>query len=158
MTPFRRHRFARGRTYPQGARSNDMTSTERRYAENLRLRELAGEVLWWKFQGIKLRLADQTFFTPDFDVQLADGLLELHEMKTTWKQKGGGLRVGIEEDAAVKLKVAAEQYPLFRFVLAIECRDGAGTSWIFKTIGEDSIPQRVERPAALFTKPLEGGT
>jgi hypothetical protein len=85
-----------------------MNGTERRYAsEVLEVQRLAGEVLWWGFQSIKLRLADQTWYTPDFPVVLADCTLEFHEVK------GGFIR----DDAMVKLKVAAEDHP-FRFVLA----------------------------------------
>ncbi len=63
-----------------------------------------GEVMWFRFEGVKLRLADNTFYTPDFAVMRADGQLEMHEVKGFW-----------EDDARVKIKVAAEQYP-FRFI------------------------------------------
>jgi hypothetical protein len=82
-----------------------MNRTERRYAtEVLEIRRLAGEVLRWDFQSIKLRLADRTWYCPDFPVILADGTLEFHEIKGFW-----------EDDARVKIKVAAELHP-YRFV------------------------------------------
>lgn len=56
------------------------------------------------YEQIKLRLADGCFFTPDFWVLADDDVLELHECKGHW-----------EEDARVKIKCAAEQYPHFRF-------------------------------------------
>src|SRR5689334_9481004 len=59
-----------------------MNGTERRYADEfLETRRAAGEVLWWAFQAVKLRLADDTWFCPDFVVVLADGTLEFHEIK-----------------------------------------------------------------------------
>jgi hypothetical protein len=81
----------------------DMNGTERRYAAVLALRQQAGEVIWFKFEGMTLKLADDTRYTPDFAVMLADGLIECHETK-------GFLR----DDALVKIKVAAAQFP-FKF-------------------------------------------
>lgn len=82
-----------------------MNKWEREWDERLRCDYLVGEILWYSFEGIKLRLADNTFYTPDFLVMLKDGTLEAHEVK-------GWMR----DDAAVKLKVAAEMFPL-KFVL-----------------------------------------
>jgi len=81
-----------------------MNKTEAAYAEHLKLRERRGEIAWFVFEGLKLRLADNTFYTPDFAVMLACGELEVHEVKGFW-----------EDDARVKIKVAAAQYP-FRFI------------------------------------------
>ncbi|MHB9833845.1 hypothetical protein Q8F57_003300 [Paraburkholderia terrae] len=69
-----------------------------------------GEILWYRFEAIKLRLADNTFITIDFPVITAAGQLEFREVKGRWT-----------DDARAKTKVAAAQYP-FRF-LAIQ-RDG----------------------------------
>jgi hypothetical protein len=81
-----------------------MNKTEAGYGQQLELLKRAGEVLWYRFEGIKLRLADNTFYTPDFAVMLTNGQMELHEVKGYW-----------EDDARVKIKVAADLYP-FRFV------------------------------------------
>jgi len=81
-----------------------MNQTEAAYAERLRALQHAGEILWHRFEGIKLRLADNTFFTPDFAVLAADGVMELHEVKGFW-----------QDDARAKIKIAADQYP-FRFI------------------------------------------
>ncbi len=81
-----------------------MNKTEQAYAATLDARRHAGEVAWFKFEGIKLRLADNTFYSPDFAVMLADGSLEMHEVKGYW-----------QDDARVKIKIAAEMYPM-RFV------------------------------------------
>lgn len=69
-----------------------------------------GEILWYRFEAIKLRLADNTFITIDYPVITAAGQLEFREVKGRWT-----------DDARAKTKVAAAQYP-FRF-LAIQ-RDG----------------------------------
>ncbi len=81
-----------------------MNKSEAAYARILEMRKSAGEVLWYKFEGLKFRLADNTFYTPDFAVMLSSGAVELHEVKGYW-----------QDDAKVKIKVAAELYP-FQFV------------------------------------------
>ena len=81
-----------------------MNNTERDYAALIELRKGAGEIAWYKFEGFKLRLADSTFYTPDFAVMLIGGELECHEVKGQWT-----------DDARVKIKVAADIYP-FRFI------------------------------------------
>lgn len=91
-------RFALGRL-PKGA----LNRTEQNYAGHLETQKQLGAVLWYEFEAIKLRLADNTFYTPDFAVMAADGVLELHETKGFW-----------EDDARVKIKVAASLFP-FRF-------------------------------------------
>ena len=68
-------------------------------------------------EGITLRLAGRTRYTPDFvSVVLLLGLPPI--TLTCWEVKGGWFR----DDAAVKLKVAAEMYPAFRFVLVTRPR------------------------------------
>lgn len=97
-------RFAKGRR-PYARVKGTMTKLERSHAEGLELRKRAGEVLWWAYEGITLKLAPDTRYTPDFAVMLADGTLEIHETK------------GFMEEAAwVRLKLAAELFP-FRFIL-----------------------------------------
>lgn len=96
-----------------------MNKTEARYAERLETLRLAGEVLWYAFESVKLRLADRTHYTPDFIVMMADGTTEFHEVKGFWR-----------DDARVKIKIAAELYP-FRF-LAVRRVKG---DWEFERFG-----------------------
>jgi hypothetical protein len=96
-----------------------MNRTEAAYAQRLELQRQAGEVVWFKFEAVKLRLADATFYTPDFAVMLADGVMEMHEVKGFW-----------EDDARVKIKVAAAMYP-FRFI-AIQHKRG---TWSVEDFG-----------------------
>ncbi len=84
-----------------------MNKTESAYASHLDLRKLDGDILWYRFEGIKLRLADNTFLTVDFALMRHDGTLELHDVK------GGPIR----DDANVKLKVAADQYPFVFYIV-----------------------------------------
>lgn len=99
-------------------KAGQMNKTEAAYAAELQARQVAGEVAWYRFEGIKLRLADNTFYTPDFAVMLADGQMEAHEVKGFWR-----------DDARAKIKIAADMYP-FRFI-AVKVRakkDGGGWS------------------------------
>jgi hypothetical protein len=79
-----------------------MNKTEARYAQRLEGLKACGEILEYHFEAVKLRLADATFYSPDFMVITADGI-EFHEVK-------GGM---IRDDAAVKFKVASEKFPMF---------------------------------------------
>lgn len=93
-----------------------LNNTEQAYANRLRLLQQAGQVAWFKFEAVKLRLADNTFYSPDFAVMLASGELEMHEVKGFW-----------QDDARAKIKIAADLYP-FRFI-AVKVRpkkDGGG--------------------------------
>jgi hypothetical protein len=78
-----------------------MNKTEAEYDAHLRQLLRDGSILWFRFEGLKLRLADNTFYTPDFSVLTAGMQLECHEVKGYW-----------QDDARVKIKVAAEQYPI----------------------------------------------
>lgn len=85
-------------------KTGEMNKTESSYANLLELEKRAGNVAWYKFEGIKFRLADNTYYTPDFAVMRSDGRLEIHETKGFWT-----------DDARVKIKVAADMYPIAFF-------------------------------------------
>ena len=103
-----------------------MNKTEAEYGQRLKARP---DVVWCEYEGVTLRLGFDCRYTPDFAVMLADGAIELHEAK-------GFMR----DDALVKIKVAAAQYP-FKFVLA---RKKAGT-WEITEVRVDERPVSVVR-------------
>lgn len=107
-----RQHYALGRL-----KAGAMNKTEAAYERDLRDALTIGDVLWYRFEGVKLRLADNTFYTPDFAVMVATGQLEMHEVKGFWT-----------DDARVKIKVAADQYPL-RFVAVQALPKKAGGGW-----------------------------
>ena len=81
-------------------RRGRMNKTEAAYALWLD----AGKDFFWMFEAIKLKLADKTYFTPDFVLFFNDKHIEFHEIK------------GFErDDAIVKFKCAAEKFHRFRF-------------------------------------------
>ena len=82
---------------PRGKKNNTEAAYE---LEVLEPQLHAGEILWYRFEAIKLRLADNTFLTVDFPVITATGELEFREVKGRWT-----------DDARAKIKVAAAQFP-----------------------------------------------
>lgn len=94
-----------------------MNKTEAAYAAHLEAAKKMGQVLDFRFEAVKLRLADKTFYTPDFMVLTTDRLIEFHEVKGFW-----------EDDARVKIKVAAEQHwwARFRAVKKLAAKRGGG--------------------------------
>jgi hypothetical protein len=86
--------------------AGQMNKTEEAYYnEIIKPRLLTGEYVWADFEAIKFRLADKTFYTPDFMVVTKDGELECHEVKGFW-----------EDDARAKWKVAAEKFFWIKFL------------------------------------------
>ena len=85
--------------------SGKMNKSEAAYADHLEKRRHLGEIVRWRFEPMKFRLADKTFYTPDFLVTMP-GHLECHEFKGF-----------MEEDANVKIKVVAEMFPEFLFII-----------------------------------------
>jgi len=86
-----------------------MNATESRYAEVLEAKRLNGEILWWQFEPMRLRIGNnwKTTYTPDFMAVLPSGEIELVDVK------GSG---PWEEDARVKIKCASRLYPMFHWV------------------------------------------
>lgn len=104
--------FALGRL-----KAGEMNKTEAAYAEHLESQRRRGEILWFKFEAIKLRLANNTFYTADFFVLTAHSFLEIHEVKGRWM-----------DDARVKIKVAASIYP-FKFIAVTKRAAKRGGGW-----------------------------
>lgn len=95
-----------------------MNRTEAEYAKRLEALKAAGQISWYGWEAVKLRLADRTWYTPDFMIMHYDGTLSFAEVK-------GFMR----DDAAVKIKVAAELYP-WRFVIVRKTKGG----WEFQEV------------------------
>lgn len=97
-----------------------MNRLEARYAAYLESLKQQGEILDYGFERIKLKLADNTFYCPDFDVTDKDNYFSIHEVKGYW-----------EDDARVKIKVAAALFP-FAFVAIKERPKKNGGGWEFE--------------------------
>lgn len=82
-----------------------MNGIERRRALELEALKRSGEIDDWRFEAIKLTLADNTTYRPDFlIVNLETRSFRIEEVKGHW-----------EDDARVKIKVAARLFPFFQF-------------------------------------------
>lgn len=105
--------YAKGRL-----KAGEMNKTEAAYAKHLELRKQAGEVLWYRFESLKVKVAEgRCWYTPDFVVMLSNGELELHEVK--------GARAVFQDDAVVKCKVVATEFP-FRLLVCYPSKCASG--------------------------------
>jgi len=81
----------------------EMNKTEAAYNRLLETRLGLGDIRWFKFEPINIRLGAKCFYSVDFMVLNFDGIIEAHEVKGFWT-----------DDALVKFKVAAATLP-FKF-------------------------------------------
>ena len=88
----------------QAGRENKTESEYGAYLENLKA---AGEVLWYKFEPVNIRLAKRTYYRVDYMVLRSDRTIDMVDVKGFWT-----------DDAKAKIKIAAETLPIFRFVAA----------------------------------------
>lgn len=107
--------YALGRLKP-----GQMNRTEEAFDLYLDAQRMHGEVLWYRFEGIKLKLADNCHLTVDFAVMAADGVLEMIDVK--------GSPAIYSDDAKVKMKMAAKLFP-FRFKVAFPIAKKLGGGW-----------------------------
>jgi len=108
-----------------------MNKWEALYADRLRIRVAAGEVLLYWFEAVKFRLAEGCWYCPDFLVLLASGQWEVHEVKGFWR-----------EDAKVKVKVMAESFP---FPLIIVSKGTGMAQWQYETVNARLNPFKGDR-------------
>ena len=95
--------------------------TEQAFSQLL-ARDLAlGTITWWDFEPMKLRLGEGAWYTPDFGVMLSDQSFEFYEVKGFWR-----------EAARVRIKVAAERYPMFQFTAVKKDKE---LGWVYEIIG-----------------------
>lgn len=109
MTWAHRYPQAKGRqprNRAVGYEADRMNKLEEKYSAHLELQRQAGKIVFWRYEAVKFRLADRTWYNPDFYVMRPDGSIEIHETKGF-----------MHDDANVKIKATAEQFPEFLFVL-----------------------------------------
>jgi hypothetical protein len=101
-----------------------MNANETKYERHLQARHFAGEVIWYAFEAVTLKLGPDCRYTVDFIVLLADGMLECHEVKAGKRDRQTGERTfWAEEDAKLKVRVAAGMFPL-RFCIVYPTPEG----------------------------------
>jgi hypothetical protein len=107
FSPHARGNLARTQRHKQG----EMNGMELEFHQMLELRRLAGEFTHVYFEQITLKLAPDLRYTPDFAVYDAQGLLSFYETKGFFR-----------DDSRVKIKMAAEIFPMHSFYLARKVR------------------------------------
>jgi hypothetical protein len=91
-------RYAKGRT-PPGV----MNKLETKFSLHLEQLKADGDILWWSYEAIKLRLAKDLTYTPDFFVMTRDLELQVWEVKGHWLATSRN-----------KVRMSADKFP-FRF-------------------------------------------
>jgi hypothetical protein len=95
-----------------------MNKAEASWAQQLELMRRAGDIEWYAYEPVNLRLAPNTYYNPDFLVLCSDGTLEIHEVKGFW-----------QDAARIKVKVAASTFPFrFKIIKALTKKEGGGFS------------------------------
>lgn len=114
---------ARGRRRTPG----QMNAVEEKYNAFLAEQHRLGVIAWYAFEPVTFKLAADTRYTPDFLVMMPDGSLECREVKGGKKNKRTGARTfWCEEDAKLKVKVAARMYTLIAFAIVYPLEKGIG--------------------------------
>lgn len=86
-------------------RFKGMNKTEAQYARHLEDRQTLGEIASWLYGSVTIVVGlNRCRYTPDFFVIEQSGEITFVEVKGFWR-----------DDARVKIKAAAKQYPWFRF-------------------------------------------
>ncbi len=101
-----------------------MNGLEAAYANLLEEMRLRGEIIWWSFEPVRLKLANKSSYNPDFMVIRSNGEVEFHETKGYWR-----------DDARLKIKIAAENFWFFRFVAIQQQPKKLGGDWKYEYFG-----------------------
>lgn len=97
----------------------EMNRTEQAYSQRLELMKRNGEILDWKFHPMNMRLAKNTFYEVDFLVLHKDMTIAIHETKGEYTSEKGQM----------KIKLAAEAMPWFKFFKCIKLAEKNGGGW-----------------------------
>ena len=97
-----------------------MNKLETAFSQYLDLLKLAGKIVEWKFNMIRLGLGGGAWYKPDFMVVWKDGYVTMYETKGHWR-----------EAARVRIKVAAGIHTWCEFVAVTRPKK----DWVFEAIG-----------------------
>lgn len=109
-----------------------MNKTEGRFAQHLQILKAAGEISEWWFGDWTFRLADRLRYTPDFvvmrlweapnDTWVTDW--DLYDVKGRKNKADGTPTYWAEEDAKIKIKMAAKLWPMFNWAITYPLKSG----------------------------------
>ena len=109
-----------GSRYGKRHKPGVMNGTDSKYAETLEALRLEGNVVAWHFEAVTFKLAEALRYTPDFMVEYCDGVIEFVDAK------GGG---PIDDKSVAKIKMAAEKFWQFQFVIEQKQSKKDGGGW-----------------------------
>lgn len=81
------------------------------YAKRLEVERAAGLLVSWHYEPTPFQIGGGCGYTVDFKIERPDGSIEMHEVKGYWR-----------EAAKVRLKIAAERFPEFRWFIVVRKR------------------------------------
>ena len=90
-----------------GRKRDGMNKTEAAHASDLEMRKRIGEIIDYRWEPLRLKLAPDCTYEPDFMVLMADQTIQIHEVKGAF----------ITDDGMVKARVAAQMFPWFTFLM-----------------------------------------
>lgn len=128
--------MARARCRRQRYVPGVMNSLETAYATILEAEKSRGEILWWAFESVTLKLAKDCRYTPDFFVLLADGTPEFREVKGGRKKKNGAITYYARDDAKAKFRVAASKFWMYQFAVLYRSPKSCGEAWIREDVSD----------------------
>lgn len=97
-------------------RPSRMNKTEAAYAERLRIEAALGEIAYFAYEPVRLRIAEGALYTPDFMVIRNGKPVEFVEVKGGKRTRMGKSVAYWKEASRVRIRVAAEQHPWAKFV------------------------------------------
>lgn len=128
---FQRDTKAKARPPRPRHECGNMNTGEKAYAMHLDQLLDAGEIAGWWYELMTFKLAERCSIQPDFTVMLPDGSIELHEIKggkTVQQAHGPEWTYWAEEDARVKLRIAAKLIP-FPLIVVWPAKGGFKFGW-----------------------------
>ena len=125
---------------PKRAKSPDgMNQTERLFAAVLDQAVRQERVMRWWREPLTFRLAGNTRYTPDF--------LVVPRIWTDWRLSIVEVKGWMRDDAAVKIKVAADMYPCFTWWLAYRAKGGG---WDVRPVTRAGIGRESFHPMQIW--------
>ena len=85
--------------------------TEAAFAAHLENQKKLGLIRNWWFESIRLKVGEDCWWKMDFLVEQANGIFVIYDTKGTKRLKSGKTKPYAEEDAIVKARSIAAQFP-----------------------------------------------
>jgi len=118
-----------GMTLPKPTgKPRGMNKWEQRFAAELDAQKACGLIEWWAYESVRLKLANGAWYKTDFFVMwnMENEDFHVSMLKPTCYEIKGYMR----EAANVRIKVAADKYRCFKFVIV----KWSGGAWVYDEV------------------------